>query len=88
VVVRAHPVVDEVKRLVVKYQVIHDDVVRRHASVESREYGDVGGGDDDDTPGERDTVDDAWVTTRLVRAHPVLPKLDVVAAGDQDARAG
>ncbi len=30
----------------------------------------------------------ARVTARLVRAHPVLPKHDVVAAGDQDAHAG
>ena len=74
--------------MVVKYQVLHDDVVRCHASVESREHGDAGRGDDHYPPGERDTIDDGRVATRMVLAHPILPKLDVVAASDHDAHAG
>jgi hypothetical protein len=57
VVARAKAVVDEVEGLVVKYSIIHDEIVLRHTSVESREYGDVGGGDDDDTSGERNVID-------------------------------
>jgi hypothetical protein len=56
VVARAKAVVDEVEGLVVKYSIIHDEIVLRHTSVESREYGDVGGGDDDDTSGERNVI--------------------------------
>ena len=56
-VARAQAVVDEVEGMVAKYSVIHDDIVLRHISVESREYGDVGRGDDDDTSGERDAID-------------------------------
>ena len=68
-----------------KYQVLHYQVVRRHASVESLERGDVGGGDDHNPPGEQRDAMDGRVTERLVLAHPVLPKHDVVATGDQDA---
>ena len=87
-VARAQAVVDEVEGLVVKYSVIHDDIVLRHTSVESREYGDVGRGDDDDTSGERDAIDETGLTTRVVREHPVRTKHDVVAAADQDTHAG
>ena len=58
------------------------------ARTDNREYGDVGRGDDDDTPGERDAIDNTGVTTRLVREHPVRTKHDVVAAADQDTHAG
>jgi hypothetical protein len=57
VVAHAQAVVDEIEGLVVKYSIIHDDVVLRHTPGESREYGDVGRGDDDDTSGERDAID-------------------------------
>lgn len=87
-VARAEAVVDEVEGLVVKYSIIRDDVVLCHISVESREYGDVGRGDDDDTSGKGDAIDDGRGTTRLVLAHPILPKHDVVAASDHDAHAG
>ncbi len=87
-VVRAQPVVDEVEGLVVKYRVIQEHVVRRHASVVSREHGDVRRGDDHDPSGECDAVDDGRGAARLVCAHRVLPKHDVVADGDQDAQAG
>src|SRR4051812_39000577 len=56
VVAFAHAVVDEVEGLVVKYSIFHDDIVLRHISVESLEYGDVGRGDDDDTSGERHAI--------------------------------
>lgn len=59
VAARAEAVIDEVEGLVVTYSIIHDDVVLRHTSVESREYGDVGWGNDNDTPGERDAMDNA-----------------------------
>ena len=55
-VARAQAVVDEVEGLVAKYSIIRDDIVLRHTSVESREYGDVGRGDHDDASGERDTI--------------------------------
>ena len=87
-VARAQAVVDEVEGLVVKYQVLLDDVVRRHASVESREHGDAGRGDDHYPPGERDAIGDGRVTTRLVLSHTILAKHDVVAASDHDAHAG
>jgi len=88
VVARAEAVIDEVEGPIVTYSIIHDDVVLRHTSVESREYGDVGCGNDNDTPGERDAMDIARGTARFVLAHPVLPKHDVIAAGDQDTHAG
>ena len=74
--------------MVVKYSVIYDDVVLRHISVESREYGDVGRGDDDDTSGQRDVIDETGLTTWVVREHPVRTKHDVVATSDHDAHAG
>jgi hypothetical protein len=57
VIARAQAVVDEVEGLVLKYSIIRDDIVLRHTSVESREHGDVGSRDDDDTSGERDPID-------------------------------
>src|SRR4051812_15877980 len=76
VVARAHAVVDEVKGMIVKYSILHDEIVLRHISGESREYGDVGSGDDDDTSGERHAIDNTDLTTRAVREHPVRTKHD------------
>ena len=73
-VARAQAVIDEVEGPVVTYRVIHDDVVLRHASVESREYGDVGCGDDDDTPGERDAMDECSGHRPVVRRAPCSPE--------------
>jgi len=88
VVARAHAVIHEVERVVVKYSVIYDEVVLRHISVESRKYGDVGRGDDDDTTSQRDVIDETGLTTRVVREHPIRPKHDVVTTSDHDAHAG
>jgi len=87
-VARAKAVVDEVERPVAKYRILLDDVVRRHASVVSREHRDVGGGDDHYSPGERDPIDDGRVTIRLILGNPILPKHYVVAASDHDTHAG
>src|SRR6266700_1315537 len=57
VVARAQAVVDEVEGLVVKDSIIRDDIVLRQTSKESREDGNLGRGDDDDTSGERDVID-------------------------------
>ena len=87
-VVRAQAVVDEVKGMVVKYRIFHDDIVLRYTSVEFREYGDVGSGDNDDTSGERDAIDQTGHTPRMVAEHPIRTKHDVVAAADQDTYTG
>ena len=74
--------------MVAKDRVIQDVVVRRRASVVSREHRDARRGDDHDPPGERDAVDDGRGTARLVPGHRVVPKHDVVAAGDQRSDPG